>query len=37
MLIHAAYEQILSAAAHKSERRRVAEVQEAATQAVQQA
>ena len=37
LLIHQAYEQILSAAAHKGERKKVAEVQEMVAQAVQQA
>lgn len=37
LLIHSAYEQILSAAANKGERKKVAEVQEMAAQAIQHA
>ena len=37
LLIHSAYEQVLSAAAQKGERKKVAEVQETAAQAIQQA
>ena len=37
LLIHSAYEQILSAAANKGERKKVVEVQETAAQAIQHA